>query len=447
MSALIGRPLVRRLSPVVMLLLACLLVVAGGEAAEAQMPRGSMSPQYQYQPPVQSRSPQLRFAGQPELSQSVLAAPETLATPLGDPEGTNRSRDTLTSARSVNAEFSSDALICDASGCDSGNCCSICGASGCKGCDPWALFPNCTPPGLLQWMQAHHDACGTCWSGQVDAVLFWRNAPPSRELATSVPTTGGTPVSALNADQLNSELAGGPRIGIVRKDACGNAAEFVYLSAGSFRSERTLPDVTGFQYEPANIFGNSTQTFRQGTASLGSSFQTFEANSRTRIGGSAFSFISGFRWLEWQESFAMNTSLGPNTYDYSSRVINSLYGGQVGVDAWLLTMPWIKIDSWLKGGAYYNNAVQHTAYASSVPGESTFSNTVAGSPAAGSFVGEVGINGIIPVSPCVNFRFGYTALWLETIALATQQLSSQNALATNGSTVLQGVNFGFEGNW
>jgi hypothetical protein len=446
MSALIGRPLFQRLSPVVMLLLAHLLVVAGGEATEAQMPRGSMSPQYQYQPASQPRAPQLRFAGQPTSSQSVLAAPETLAMPLGDPEGANRSRESLTSASSVNAEFSSDALICDASGCDSGNCCSICGDSGCKGCDPWALFPNCTPPGLLQWMQAHHDACGTCWSGQVDAVLFWRNAPPSRELATSVPVSG-TPVSALNADQLNSELAGGPRIGIVRKDTCGNAAEFVYLSAGSFRSERSLPDISGSTYSPASIFGATTPTFLQGSVSLGSSFQTFEANSRTRIGGSAFSFISGFRWLEWQEAFSMNTASGTDRSSYTSSVINSLYGGQIGVDAWLLTMPWLKVDSWLKGGAYYNNAVQHTALTSNVPGTSTFTNAVSGSPAAGSFVGEVGINGVVPVSPCVNFRFGYTAFWLESIALATQQLSNQNALATNGGTVLQGVNFGFEGNW
>lgn len=446
MSALIGRPLFQRLSPVVMLLLAYLLVLAGGVSAEAQMPRGSMSPQYQYQPPRQPGTPQLRFAGQPAPSQSVLAAPETLAMPLGDPEGTDRSRDALTSAGSVTAEFSSGELICDASGCDSGNCCSICGASGCKGCDPWALFPNCTPPGLLQWMQAHHDACGTCWSGQVDAVLFWRNAPPSRELATSVPI-GGTPVSALNADQLNSELAGGPRIGIVRKDACGNAAEFVYLSAGSFRSERSLPDISGSTYSPASIFGATTPTFLQGSVGLGSSIQTFEANSRTRIGGSAFSFISGFRWLEWQEAFSMNTASGTDRSSYTSSVINSLYGGQIGVDAWLLTMPWLKIDSWLKGGAYYNNAVQHTALTSNVPGTSTFTNAVSGSPAAGSFVGEVGINGVVPVSPCVNFRFGYTAFWLESIALATQQLSNQNALATNGGAVLQGVNFGFEGNW
>jgi hypothetical protein len=280
----------------------------------------------------------------------------------------------------------------------------------------------------------------------VDAVLFWRNAPLSRELASSTPV-GGTTVSALNANQLESELAGGPRIGIIRKDSCGNAAEFVYLRAFNFRSQRALPNISGAEYAPASIFGKTIPTFVQGDVNLGSGIQTFEANSRVRMRPQALTFISGFRWLEWREAFTMDTTASGASTNYSASVVNSLYGGQIGIDALLLTTSWMRINSWLKGGAYYNSAVQHTSYQSTAPGQTPFSRAVNGTPAAGSFVGEIGINGTMALSPCVNFRFGYNAYWLETIALATQQLSDPTTLSMNGNTVLQGINFGLEGNW
>jgi len=365
--------------------------------------------------------------------------------PLGEGEMIAPERLNTGASQGGSDEYGNDLFFMSGS-CDDSGCCSICGANGCSGCDPWALFPNCTPPGMLQWMHAVHDSNKACWSTQVDAVLFWRDAPLSRELATSTPV-GGSPVSALNADQLESELAGGPRIGIVRKDGCGNAAEFVYLRAFNFRSQRALPVVTGSEYAPASIFGKTSPTFAQGNVNLGSGFQTFEANSRVRMRPQALTFISGFRWLEWREAFTMDTTASGTTTNYSSSVVNSLYGGQIGIDALLLTTSWMRINSWLKGGAYYNNAVQHTSYQSTTPGETPFSRAVNGTPAAGSFVGEIGINGTMALSPCVNFRFGYNAYWLETIALATQQLSDPSVLSMNGNVVLQGINFGLEGNW
>jgi hypothetical protein len=218
-----------------------------------------------------------------------------------------------------------------------------------KMCGGMSLFDRCKK-------NCHCGRCG-CWTGQIDAVLLWRNAPPKRELATF---SGGG--SALDAHNFDSTLAGGPRIGIVRQNTCGNAAEFIYWRAFNFRSQRPIPENLPTTYETSNIFGVSTQ-FAEASANLGSSFQTFEANSRTPMGNGSFTFIAGLRWLEWQEYFAMDTSIGgANATNFRSNVINSLYGGQLGIDAWLLTMPWIKINSWLKGGAYYNNAVQHTSF-------------------------------------------------------------------------------------
>ncbi len=413
--------------------------------ADAQMPRPANS-----QPGSRASYPPLRFAeqtGSPEinLSRSVLSSNQALAMPITEEERAPMSSDDNESLRfenhNENFYFANGQATCDSTG----NC-TTCGNNNCWGCDGWDLFPNCTPPGLLQWLHAKHEACGSCWSGQVDAVLLWRNSPPTRELVTF--SGGGG--SALDAHQLESALAGGPRLGVSHKDSCGNIAEFVYLRAFNFRSQRSLPTSAGF-YEINNLFGVGPDSIDTASTNLGSSFQTFEANSKTPIGAGSFNFIAGFRWLEFQESFSLDTrGAGVPTATFRSDTVNSLYGGQLGIDAWILTMPLVQINTWLKGGAYYNNAVQHTSLQTTAPlapGIGSFSQSVARSPAAGSFVGEVGINGTMPLAPCVDFRFGYTAFWLETIAMATQQLENQNVLSTNGGTVLQGINFGLEGKW
>ena len=441
--------------------------------ADAQMPRANAQQtntrqansqqdntrQANSQTSSRAKYPPLRFAEQTgsthnDSSRSVLSSSTALAMPITEEERAPLSSDDNESLR--NESLRNESLRFEADNenfyftneqatCDSTGNCTTCGKNDCWNCDGWDLFPNCSPPGLFQWLHAKHESRGSCWSGQVDAVLLWRNSPPTRELATF---SGGG--SALDAHQFESALAGGPRLGVIHKDSCGNIAEFVYLRAFNFRSQRSLPPI-GSQYETANIFGVAT-SFDQASANLGSSFQTFEANSKTPMGKGSFNFIAGFRWLEFQESFSMNTTgVSPNT-TFRSDTVNSLYGGQLGIDAWILTTPLVQINTWLKGGAYYNNAVQRTSLQTTgvlppFPGIGSFSRSVARSPAAGSFVGEVGINGTMPLAPCVDFRFGYTAFWLETIAMATQQLENQNALSTNGGTVLQGINFGLEGKW
>jgi hypothetical protein len=341
----------------------------------------------------------------------------------------------------ADAEFS-EAWVDDAS-----DSCASCNSSPCA-CEPsLGIFPNDWPPGVLQRLFHERHPDGSCWSYSTDAVLFWRNAPPSRPLANLF--NGVDTIPGLDANQLESAAAAGPRFRVLHTDACGNGAEFIYLRAANFRSQKLLesPGLAS-QFEPADLFGNTNQSFTEADVNLGSQFQTFEANSRTTIGKGSLTFLAGFRWFEFREAFTMNTSSPPlATYDYTSSTMNSLYGGQVGIDALLLTSQRFAINSWIKGGAFYNNAVQHTAYQSNLSPPDSFTNAVSGIPAAGSFVGEVGINGRLSITRAIAFRFGYTGLWLESIALATQQLSDQNALQANAGTVLQGVHLGLEGTW
>lgn len=53
--------------------------------------------------------------------------------------------------------------------------------------------------------------------------------------------------------------------------------------------------------------------------------------------GSCTQFLAGFRWLQWQETLAINDAYGVATGDigqdvYTTGCYNNLFGGQIGLD-------------------------------------------------------------------------------------------------------------------
>jgi hypothetical protein len=188
--------------------------------------------------------------------------------------------------------------------------------------------------------------------------------------------------------------------------------------------------------------------------------QSLEFNHH-RCHGKHIRWLAGFRWVEWQEQFTLQdtvTTTAPVINDlYQTGCINSLYGGQIGADVYLLSLPWLRVDSVVKAGAYYNNASQASEYTTNdttFPG--TAAVTVGQSPASCAFVGEVGMTGTLPITSNLDIRVGYFGLWLSGIAQPTQQLSGQQltpgtpaagTLVTNGGVLLQGVSLGLEGRW
>jgi len=313
---------------------------------------------------------------------------------------------------------------------------------------------DCDPPGLFQKLAKLHKKSGGCWAGRADALFLWRNAPDSLPLMT---VTGGGPV-VLNANQLESTMAAGPRFSLFRTDACGNAWETTYFRAFNFRSQRTLP-LTDQGYDVApNILTPTSETGLDGAnMNLGSGIQSFEVN-RYHCHGPNLRFLAGFRWVEWRESATLSTSGGatstPFTDTYQSNVFNSLYGGQIGFDARVLSLKWLRVDSVMKGGAYGNNVAVNSLLIQENAGVNqpySFSQ----SPASCGFVGELGFTGVIPISNCLDLRVGYLGLWLQGLAQPTRQYPVEDLAAvpptgkidTRGGTVVQGVSLGLEGRW
>ena len=387
--------------------------------------------------------------------ESVLSPSDTLAEPIGEGEIKPGSiepssiHESPTGTLYDSMTFYFNGGSCDSTGCNSTTACSICGQHACGNCRSWELFQNCTPPGMLQWMKARHDHGNACWTGRAEAVMLWRSAPYSRELVITGPGPVGSPI--LNANQLESGMAAGPRIQLFRKDACGSAIEFGYLGAWSFQSEKLLPDTGALSaYAASDLIGSST-SFETGTANLTSSIQTIEVNSRTPMAAGNVQFICGVRWLEWTESFSLNTTSGPLfTDDWSSRTVNNLYGGQIGIDALLYSNRWLHVESVLKGGAYWNEALSRQIYQQSGAGVEISGYD---SPSPAAFVGELGFTGVMPLTSNLNFRFGYLVFWLQGIAQPTRQLSlpvsttGDPLVLQDGGTVVQGLTLGLEGRW
>lgn len=321
-------------------------------------------------------------------------------------------------------------------------------------------------PGVAQWMAEHHRASGATWVGRAETILLWRNAPRGRPLISESTPTGGVGPTVLDADSMESTLAAGPRISLIRYDQLGRGLEFSYLRAFNFRSQTATPPSAGaYTLLPDGIFGNTfpppNPAIDGATANLGAGVQGLEFNGRTQWTQN-ISLLAGLRWVEWRESFSLDTSITDPTLGrvddlYEMNAINSMYGLQIGADGRLMTpFSWLRIDGLVKAGYYYNIAVQNSSiqfggqppYADSLRADSTFP----------SFVGEVGLTGTIPLTTWLDFQLGYMGLWLEGIAQPTNLLSDQSltqinppppsgSISATGGTVLQGVTFGLQGRW
>lgn len=326
------------------------------------------------------------------------------------------------------------------------------------------------PPGLLQFFSFYHRRWNACWRVRADSMLLWRNAPASRPIYSTVdPDTDTLGKTALNANDLNSDVLVAPRLSLLRTDPSGRTLEATYFYAGNFYSDRTLPySPDGYATSPPGIYGNDwgppDTSLDSATAKLLGQLQSLEFNSRHFIWAETCQFLIGARWLQWNETLQMKdffTYTEPEAVSgkdlYETRCFNNLWGGQIGLDTLLIGRPGMtRVEGLVKAGAYYNNAGQASSFQYVQSDGFEYANQArAGGPAACSFVGEVGLTGVVPISCRCDFRFGYYGLWLTSLAQPTRQLSKQTinqfdsvaGLDTAGTLILQGLSLGLESRW
>jgi hypothetical protein len=173
----------------------------------------------------------------------------------------------------------------------------------------------------------------------------------------------------------------------------------------------------------------------------------------------SFQFLGGFRVLQVQEMLDINGgTTGVETSDYVIHTMNNLYGSQIGArgqwQIWRMTF-----DAQCKAGLFENYTNQQQTIGD-------IGNTISyrdtnGTKNDPAFVGEVGVEMTLPVSSWLTARMGYTAVWIQEVALAPNQLSfdagdptaitpSANAgtgVNMRSGIILHGFTAGFEARW
>jgi hypothetical protein len=320
--------------------------------------------------------------------------------------------------------------------------CLSCGGAGCEAC--------CASAGFLQ------RTCGRAWPRwvvQVDALMLWQGNLASRPLfAAYDPDTATTGRTLLNANQAQTLMAAGPRVGLFFNLDDTYAVEGNYFQVRPFNGEALVQP--GNILAESNLAGFSDEGFDGAQVLTNGAIQSAELNWRRRECWCPVTWLAGFRWVQWQQQMAIIEHLDGSPFStFTSATGNDLYGGQVGMDLglWNAGGPFT-VNGVGKAGVFYNTAYQQTAYQD--PKLSSAAGAVAEQTA---FFGEVGVNGSLRLTDCLSWRIGYVLFWLDGVAVPANQLSTTNlnpanppvgaTINTNGSVFLQGVTTGLEARW
>jgi len=160
--------------------------------------------------------------------------------------------------------------------------------------------------------------------------------------------------------------------------------------------------------------------------------------------------LAGFRYVGLREQFGISSFDGDaGASDYTIDAENHLFGAQVG-GRLQKQRGRFGLDFVGKAGLFASFAQQHTFLGDSNNTVTLRNSTTRGCQAA--FLGELGLTGKFELTRGLWFRGGYSALWLEGVARAPDQLDFTDT-ATSGtalvyrSAFLHGPNVGLEAQW
>jgi hypothetical protein len=285
--------------------------------------------------------------------------------------------------------------------------------------------------------------CDPCWTIRAGAVILKRSSPGAFPIFSSV-GSGATLVDAAN---YRFDSRGGIDLGAIR---CLNNdwdLDFRYFAVDSWTSaQSTAIDPAGsvLHTAPPVFFF----TFNNANSVYGSNLYSTEFNFRRKRGW--LNTYIGYRYVELNEdlNFLVNGSV-PAVYNESAD--NRLHGLQIGADANI----WnngrrLRLDSWLKAGMYYDY-ILHRGQIEFPPG-TPFFNSVSQRDNSTAFLGDIGLVGVYQITDTIALRGGYQLLWLDGVALASDQIQTTNLLTASGADIhgdvfFHGALVGLEAQW
>jgi hypothetical protein len=319
---------------------------------------------------------------------------------------------------------------------------------------------NCPPPPLVYFNPRGR------WYVQTDGPALKRDPSDERPIATRDTTTD----VVLSTSDLRNEFEGGLRVLVGRQFSERWAIEGSYFGLTTWRAQAAVRDSTlnadgtlGNLFSPFSGFGDPAVVGLDFNAlasiSNVSSLDNFELNARQRVDLPASELgahmLYGVRFMNLRERFEYRTESASPAPGGTATAIdvetdNDLVGFQLGsVLEWRIEeRGWITVE--MKGVIAHNSADQATL---GNLGGAAFAGARGESRTA--FIGDLSVSAMYQFTPRLLGRIGYQSMWVDGIALASENLEADpNLLALgppqlvhDGSVVYHGPFAGLIWTW
>lgn len=296
---------------------------------------------------------------------------------------------------------------------------------------------NCPPPPVYYFDPLQN------WYVVADGIALKRDPSDERPIATRDNATD----VVLSTSDLRNEFEGGLRVLVGRKLSERWAIEGSYFGLTTWRAQAAVRDATlnadgtlGNLFSPFSEFGDPAVVGLDynALASIAnvSSLDNFELNVRQRVDLPASELgahmLYGVRFMNLRERFEYRTesaspAVGGTTNAIDVETDNDVVGFQLGsILEWRIEeRGWITVE--MKGVIAHNNADQVTL------------GSLGGAAVAGSrgesrttFVGDLAVSAVYQFTPRLLGRIGYQSMWVDGIALASENLEADPNLITLG---------------
>jgi hypothetical protein len=292
-----------------------------------------------------------------------------------------------------------------------------------------------------------HGGCppGSRWAIQAEALVLWRNNFEGQPLLLS--NNGAV---ALDAGDVQTAAAAGPRIGVLHNIGCGRAIEGNYFNVGGIQGSTSTNGV-GAPYSISGLTPLPFVEIEEAEYTTRGQIKSAELNYRW-CQGRRIIWMAGFRWVEWNETAILDmqeASGADRGNNLQANVGNDLYGGQFGCRLKFWDLGKWQVGAVGKAGAFGNTAYQRTTAV--VDGDHL--GPVGANDDTVAFFGEVGINSTLWLNRWLAWRAGYNFFWLQGVATAAQQFPltpgqfNTTTIVVNDAVFLQGFSTGLEARW
>ncbi|MCC7083780.1 MAG: BBP7 family outer membrane beta-barrel protein [Pirellulales bacterium] len=292
--------------------------------------------------------------------------------------------------------------------CGCATACDGCGC-GCTDCCCGKYFDNLC-------------CCQPLWTVKAGIVYLDRANPHPAGLVENT-VTGAT---IANAQNFNFNWNVGVDVSAIRSLGGSKALEVRYFGIDGWRATQnfTTSPIWNFPTDPP-LFGLGSANIE---AVYTSRLYSTEVNLRQGM-NDRFGWLIGFRWLQVHENLNFDADFGGNQASITDNVDNNLYGGQLGFNWQVYNRGGpFRVDSVFKAGIF-GNAANNTFGVTQQLGPAFGANQSRGQVA---FVGEIGLTGVYQWTDHIALRGGYQVLWVEGIAVASDQLTAIDVLAASG---------------